>query len=328
MPDNVCELGFFMQLESIRSVVQNDLAAIDVFLAEELQSSVPLINEMIQYIVSSGGKRIRPLLVLLGAKACHYEQNQHIQLAAAIELIHTATLLHDDVVDESSLRRGRQTAHFLWGNPASILVGDFLYSRAFQIIVRQQNLKVMNIFADATNIIAEGEMLQLLNCNDPNTSETAYYDVITRKTGKLFEVSAQLGPAISHASEHDLLAMQAFGMNLGIAYQLIDDALDYSTTEKIGKNCGNDLAEGKPTLPLIYAIQKGSKIEAAFIRQAIENGSIDNLDRILHILQSTDAVKMAKQHAEKAITALNLLPPTPYRQALTDLTTFVVDRHF
>jgi octaprenyl-diphosphate synthase len=323
-----------MSLDSIRSLVQSDLEATDSFIYTELQSHIPLINELIQYILSCGGKRIRPLLVLLSSKAFGHENDKHINLAAAIELIHTATLLHDDVVDNSSLRRGHKTAHAIWGNEASVLVGDFLYSRAFQLIVRLQNLQIMNIFADATNLIAEGEVLQLVNCNDPDTTEASYYDVIQRKTGKLFEVSSQLGPALSGAcTPHEFNAMQHYGMNLGIAYQLIDDALDYSATADVmGKNMGTDLAEGKPTLPLIHALRQGSPAEIAVIREAIETGSCDKLDSILGIIESTGAIEYtasaAKMHAREANLALSHVPDSPYKTALHELAEFVVERGY
>lgn len=322
-----------MLLESIRSLVQADLEATDHFIATELTSHIPLINQMVQYILNCGGKRIRPLLVLLSARACNHSGQQHIDLAAAIELIHTATLLHDDVVDSSTLRRGHDTAHTIWGNEASVLVGDFLYSRAFQVIVKLQNLTVMNIFANATNLIAEGEVLQLVNCNDPDTTEASYFEVIQRKTGKLFEVGSQLGPAISTScSPHAINAMQQYGMQLGIAYQLIDDALDYNASaEQMGKNVGNDLAEGKPTLPLIHALRHGSAAEVAVIRQAIETGSTEHLDSILTIIESTGAIEYtanaAKRHAREANLALTHVPESPYRQALHELAEFVVERN-
>lgn len=322
-----------MPLDSIRSLVQQDLEATDRFISSELQSQIPLINQMVEYIISCGGKRIRPLLVLLGARAFNYQEKQHITLAASIELIHTATLLHDDVVDNTTLRRGHETAHTIWGNEASVLVGDFLYSRAFQLVVQLQNLDVMNIFASATNLIAEGEVLQLVNCKDPNTTEAAYYDVIERKTGKLFEISTQLGPIISAASADNLEAMRKFGLHLGISYQLIDDALDYnSSTEETGKNIGTDLAEGKPTLPLIHALRHGTPAESKLIRHAIEHGSCDQLDAILSIIESTKAIEYtanaARQHAKEANQALKSIPDSPYRQALHDLAEFVVARSY
>lgn len=322
-----------MPLNSIRSLVQADLEATDKFIYTELESHIPLINDLVQHILQCGGKRIRPLLVLLSAKACNHAGDQHINLAAAIELIHTATLLHDDVIDNSNMRRGRKTAHTIWGNEASVLVGDFLYSRAFQLIVKLQNLQVMNIFADATNIIAEGEILQLINCNDPDTTEESYYEVIQRKTGKLFEVGSQLGPAISNCSPDAFLSMQKYGIHLGIAYQLIDDALDYKASpEQTGKNIGTDLAEGKPTLPLIHALRNGTPAETKLIRKAIEKGSCNQLDSILTIIESTKAIEYtanaAKKHAREANLALQHVPESPYRNALNDLADFVVARAY
>jgi octaprenyl-diphosphate synthase len=321
-----------MPLDSIRSLVLADLEATDTFIFTELQSSIDLINQLIHYILNCGGKRIRPLLVLLGARAFNHTAQQHITLAAAIELIHTATLLHDDVVDNSVLRRGHETAHMIWGNEASVLIGDFLYSRAFQLIVKLQNLPIMDIFASATNIIAEGEVLQLVNCRNPDTSEAAYFEVIQRKTAKLFEVACQLGATLSNSSSQEARAMQHYGMNLGIAYQLIDDALDYNASaEQTGKNIGNDLAEGKTTLPLIHALKRGTPAEVALIREAIQTGSSNHLNSILAIIESTSAIEYtanaAKKHAKEASIALTHIPDSPYRHALNELTEFVVERN-
>ncbi len=321
-----------MPLAAIRSLVQPDLEATDQFICDELQSEIPLINELVKYILSCGGKRIRPLLVLLSSRAFDPHAKRHINLAAIIELIHTATLLHDDVVDNSSLRRGRETAHTLWGSEASVLVGDFLYSRAFQMVVRLQNLPVMNIFADATNLIAEGEVLQLINCYDPDTTEAAYFNVIQRKTAKLFEVASHAGAAISECGPREIAAMQHYGMQLGVAYQLIDDALDYSSSaEEMGKNVGNDLADGKPTLPLIYALRNGTKAEAKLIRSSIKSGSCKKLDSIISIIESTGAIEYtasaAKQYISEAQMALTHVPDSPFRKALHDLTEFVVTRN-
>ncbi len=322
-----------MPLESIRSLVQTDLEATDKFICTELLSDIPLINQLVEYIIMCGGKRIRPLVVLLTARALNHKGQQHIDLAAAIELIHTATLLHDDVVDSSDLRRGNKTANNIWGSEASVLVGDFLYSRAFQLIVKLQNLEIMNIFANATNIIAEGEVMQLVNCRDPDTTEQAYYDVIQRKTAKLFEVASQIGTALCHYDVKHMSAMQGYGMSLGTAYQLIDDALDYSSSaEEMGKNIGDDLAEGKATLPLIHALRQGNKTEIKLIRKAIQTGSTKNLDSILTIIESTGAIEYtasaAKQYAQQAITSLNHIPESPYRKALHDLAEFVVARKY
>lgn len=322
-----------MSLESIRSLVQPDLDAMDKFIFMELKSEIPLINQLVEYILKCGGKRIRPLLVLLSARAFQHQKRFHIDLAAAIELIHTATLLHDDVVDNSSLRRGHDTAHTIWGNEASVLVGDFLYSRAFQLIVRTQNLPVINIFSDATNLIAEGEVMQLINCHDASTTEQSYFQVIERKTAKLFEVATHAGAALATGEKDHMNAMKQYGLNLGIAYQLIDDALDYSaSTEQMGKNKGNDLIEGKPTLPLIYALRKGKPHEVAFIRHAIQGGSIENMAHIIEIIESTGAIEYtanaAKQHAEKATDILSAIPESPYSKAMQTLAEFVVERNF
>lgn len=322
-----------MPLASIRSLVQADLEATDTFICTELRSDIPFINQLIEYIVKAGGKRIRPLLVLLTARAFDHQDQKHIDLAVAIELIHTATLLHDDVVDSSTLRRGLETTNSIWGNEASVLVGDFLYSRAFQLIVKLKNLEILQIFADATNIIAEGEILQLLNCHDPDTTENSYFEVIQRKTAKLFEVATQTGAALAAYSTQQMEAMKHYGMQLGIAYQLIDDALDYhSSAEEMGKNIGNDLSEGKPTLPLIHALRKGSKAEVKLIRNAIKTGSSQDLDSIIAIIESTGAIEYtanaAKQHALKAQSTLTHIPESPYRQALHDLSAFVVERSY
>lgn len=320
-------------LESIRSLVQKDLDLTDQFICTELKSDIPFINQLIEYIVQCGGKRIRPLLVLLTAHAFEHQNQKHIDLAAAIELIHTATLLHDDVVDNAELRRGHKTVNSIWGNEASVLVGDFLYSRAFQLIVKLKNFHVLDIFSHATNIIAEGEVLQLLNCHDPDTHESLYFEVIERKTAKLFEVATQTGAALSTDDPQLLEAMKHYGLNLGIAYQLIDDALDYNASpEKTGKQLGNDLAEGKPTLPLIYALRQGKAHEVALIRDAIQHGSTRDLDSIIQIIETTGAIEYtanaAKAHALKASKLLGAIPESPYRDALNTLADFVVERSY
>jgi len=322
-----------MPLETIRSLVYSDLEATNHFISTQLQSEIPLINQLVDYILQAGGKRIRPLLVLLAARAFNHQKQQHIDLAAAIELIHTATLLHDDVVDNSTLRRGHETANAVWGNEASVLVGDFLYSRAFQLIVKLENLTVLTIFSEATNLIAEGEVLQLMNCRDPDTTEASYFNVIERKTAKLFEVATGAASALCDCPKEQRLLMQRYGVHLGIAYQLIDDALDYSaSSDQTGKNIGNDLAEGKPTLPLIHALRYGQPSEQALIRKAIEEGSTENLSSILEIIESTKAIEYtslaAKQHAREAIRLLADIPDSPYRKALGDLAEFVVNRSY
>ncbi len=322
-----------MPLETIRTLVQSDLEATDRFICSELASDIPLINQLIDYVYRCGGKRIRPLVVLLTARAFNHTGSQCIDLAAAIELIHTATLLHDDVVDSSTLRRGNKTANHIWGNEMSVLVGDFLYSRAFQLIVKLANIDILTIFSNATNLIAEGEVLQLINCNDPNTTEQSYYDVIERKTAKLFEVAAQIGIALTHHTPGQMEGLRRYGMHLGIAYQLIDDALDYnSSAEAMGKNIGNDLIEGKPTLPIIHALRHASGKEVALIRNAIEKGSAENLQPILSIIESTDAIlyttNAAKQQALLAIDGLTHVPDSLYKSALHDLAEFVVTRKY
>jgi len=322
-----------MPLESIRSLVHSDLEATDKFICTELLSDIPLINELVEYILNCGGKRIRPLLVLLTARAFGHQDQQHIDLAAAIELIHTATLLHDDVVDSSTLRRGNKTANNIWGNEASVLVGDFLYSRAFQLIVKLKNLQILEIFSGATNLIAEGEILQLINCHDPDTTEQSYYDVIRRKTAKLFEVAAQTGAALNQHTAAQMTAMQHYGVHLGTAYQLIDDALDYSSSAaEMGKNMGDDLAEGKPTLPLIHALRQGTPAEVTLLKEAIKTGNTENLDSILTIIESTGAIEYtanaAKQQIQQAISGLTHIPDSPYRKAMRDLAEFVVARKY
>lgn len=320
-------------MEYIRSLVKSDLEATDSFICTELLSDIPLINNLVEYIIHCGGKRIRPLVVLLTARAFNHKDQHHVSLAAAIELIHTATLLHDDVVDNSTLRRGNQTANNIWGNEASVLVGDFLYSRAFQLIVKLQNLEILNFFSNATNIIAEGEVLQLANCHNPDTTEQEYYDVIQRKTAKLFEVASQTGTALCNYTADQMKSMQAYGMHLGTAYQLIDDALDYcSSAEEMGKNIGDDLAEGKTTLPLIHALRHGTAAEIQLVRDSIKTGAKENIDSILSIIESTKAIEYtanaAKQQAKKAIDSLILVPESPYQKALLDLADFVVSRKY
>jgi len=310
-----------LDIDDIRALVSADSEAVDRLILTRLSSDVALINELGRYIINSGGKRLRPLLVLLAARACGYQGKQHLELAAVIEFIHTATLLHDDVVDASELRRSAQTANAIWGNEAAVLVGDFLYSRSFEMMVSIGSMRVMEILSTTTNIIAEGEVLQLLNCHDPDTTEERYRDVIRYKTAKLFEASAQLGAVLGRQSQAIERAMACYGMHLGTAFQLIDDALDYgSSGTDIGKNIGDDLAEGKPTLPLIHAMRNGSPEQVEAIRQAIETGGRTHIDTVLAAIESTNAIaytaQSAQQEADLAIEALVELPASPYKEAL------------
>ena len=322
-----------LDIDDIRALVSADAEGVDRLILTRLRSEVALINELGRYIINSGGKRLRPLLVLLAARACGYQGKQHLELAAVIEFIHTATLLHDDVVDASELRRSAQTANALWGNEAAVLVGDFLYSRSFEMMVSIGSMRVMEILSTTTNIIAEGEVLQLLNCHDPDTSEERYRDVIRYKTAKLFEASAQLGAVLGEQPQTIEHAMARYGMHLGTAFQLIDDALDYgSSGADIGKNIGDDLAEGKPTLPLIHAMRHGTSEQVEAIRQAIETGGRAHIDTVLAAIESTNAIaytaQSAQQEADLAIEALAELPASPYKEALYGLAEFSVSRSY
>jgi octaprenyl-diphosphate synthase len=292
---------------------------------------VVLINQVGHSIVNSGGKRLRPMIVLLAARALGYQDGRHIDLAAVVEFIHTATLLHDDVVDGSEQRRNRDTANAVWGNAASVLVGDFLYSRAFEMMVAVQDMRVMDILSHATNRIAEGEVLQLLNCHDPEVDEARYREVILRKTATLFEAGARLGAVISGGGEAEEQALAAYGLHLGMAFQMIDDALDYGASDAdIGKNLGDDLAEGKPTLPLIRAMQVGEKATANLLREAIEQGGGDKVDAVIKAIESTDGIaytaRLARDEADAAKAALEALPPSAFRSALAALADFSVAR--
>ncbi|MGH8399227.1 MAG: polyprenyl synthetase family protein [Gammaproteobacteria bacterium] len=321
------------ELGTLRRLIDEDLHATDRFIRQELRSDVVLINQLSEYIINGGGKRLRPMLVLLAARACGISDSLHINLAAIIEFIHTATLLHDDVVDASGLRRGRQTANTIWGNEASVLVGDFLYSRAFQMMVTVNDMRIMNILADATNLIAEGEVLQLLNCHDADTTEARYLEVIHRKTATLFQAGARLGAVITHRPAAEQEALAAYGLHLGNAFQLIDDTLDYSAnTAELGKNLGDDLAEGKPTLPLIQAMRNGTPEERQLIREAIEKGGREHIESILSIIRNTGALDYtytcAQRERKRALTALEVLPDSVYRTALGELADFSVERRF
>ncbi len=322
-----------MDLQSIRALISDDMAQVDALIQKRLHSNVDLINQLDHYIVNSGGKRLRPTLLLLCARLFSYIGTQHINLAAIIEFIHTATLLHDDVVDASLLRRGQVTANQRWGNQASVLVGDFVYSRAFQMMVDTDSIHVMQIMSDATNTIAEGEVQQLINCHDPDTTEERYLAVIYNKTAKLFEAAAQLGAVICNRPDQDEIALANYGRHLGTAYQLIDDVLDYSSSSsELGKNIGDDLAEGKPTLPLLYAMWHGTADQSGIIRSAIQNGGLDNIAEIKNAIETTGAIEytagLARQEADEAIAALEGLPDSDYLEALYVLAKFSVDRSF
>jgi octaprenyl-diphosphate synthase len=322
-----------MDFSSIRELIAADMRATDAIIVERLSSDVVLINQIGQYIVGSGGKRLRPMIVLLAARALGFQGKTHLELAAIVEFIHTATLLHDDVVDDSKQRRNRDTANAVWGNPASVLVGDFLYSRAFEMMVSVGSMPVMEVLAHATNRIAEGEVLQLLNCNDPDTDEARYREVILRKTATLFEAGARLAAIVNGSDEATEAALGAYGLHLGMAFQMIDDALDYgSSGADIGKNLGDDLAEGKPTLPLIRAIAQSDPTDRAVLRRVIENGGTDDLEAVLQTIESTDAIaytaRLAADEAAMAKKALEALPPSSYRSALSALADFSVDRSF
>jgi octaprenyl-diphosphate synthase len=320
-------------LQPVQRLIADEMRAVDAVIRRRLHSDVVLVRQVAEYIIEGGGKRLRPALVILAAGACGYSGTAHYQLAAVVEFIHTATLLHDDVVDESQLRRGRATANSLFGNPASVLVGDFLYSRAFQMMVELDDMHVMRVLADATNTIAEGEVLQLLNCHDPDLGEQAYLRVIRFKTAKLFEAAGQLGAIISRASREVEHGLARYGMHLGTAFQLIDDVLDYSGDHaQTGKNLGDDLAEGKPTLPLIYAMQHGAPQQSAVIRAAIERGGLDEFAPVLLAVQETGALdytrRQAESEAQRAIAALEPLPRSTHRDSLIQLAAFAVDRSY
>jgi octaprenyl-diphosphate synthase len=320
-------------ITTLRNLLAEDLQNVDALIRSSLHSDVALINQLSRYIINSGGKRLRPMLVLLSANACRYQGDQHINLAAVIEFIHTATLLHDDVVDASQLRRGNLTANAMWGNEASVLVGDFLYSRAFEMMVNANDMRIMEIMSHTTNTIAEGEVLQLLNCGDAETTEIRYMDVISRKTARLFEAAAQIGAVLGEQPESIETALAEYGLHLGIAFQLIDDVLDYSASpEDTGKNVGDDLAEGKPTLPLIHAIHHGTPGQARLIRRAIENGGHDNMQDVCAIIESTGAIpytaKAAQREADLALEALAPLPESAYKDALYNLAEFSVNRSY
>ena len=314
-----------MSFDPIRRLIEDDMVAVDRVIRQQLYSDVALVRQVSEYIIHSGGKRLRPVLTILAAKALGYGGHHHHTLAAVVEFIHTATLLHDDVVDKSEMRRGKKTANELFGNAASVLVGDFVYSRAFQMMVSVDSMRVMQVLADATNVIAEGEVLQLLNCHDANVDESRYLQVIRFKTAKLFEAAARLGGILAGAPEATQEAMATFGARLGTAFQIIDDVLDYSgDLSMTGKNLGDDLAEGKATLPLIFVMREGRAEDAAVIRHAIEAGAVEEMATVVRIIQNSGALDYARRCAEResaaACAALDgIVPASDYRTALEQL---------
>ncbi len=323
------EQGF----EQIRGLVEDQVKSVDQLILDELSSDVLLINQIGRYIVNSGGKRLRPLLHLLATNALGYQGDHHIILAAVIEFIHTATLLHDDVVDESDLRRGQDTANAVWGNAASVLVGDYLYSTAFEMMVRLESLRIMEVMAKTTTAIAEGEVLQLLNVNNPATTEDKYLDVIWRKTAILFSAATQLAAVVAGSGRPMEENLSRYGMHLGAAFQLIDDVLDYKADpEQLGKNLGDDLAEGKPTLPLIHAMQQGTPEQASVIRKSIEEGDRNAFTEVYKIVESTDAIayteERAREEARKAIEALLPVAKSKFKDAMMALAEFSVQRSY
>jgi octaprenyl-diphosphate synthase len=320
-----------MQLNEIQALVAKDMDGVNANIRAQLHSDVVLIEQMGEYIVNSGGKRLRPVIAVLAARACGYQGDKHYLTAAIIEFIHTATLLHDDVVDSSALRRGKETANSIWGNEASVLVGDFIFSRAFEMMVQVGDMRVMDILSTTSNTIAEGEVLQLMNCNDPDTTEEQYMQVIRCKTAKLFGAAAQIGALLAGKPIKQEQSLESFGKHLGTAFQLIDDVLDYrADAETMGKNVGDDLAEGKPTLPIIYALKNATAKQAKRLAEIIEKGDRDSFKFVMGVIQQTKALdyteNMAKQEAEKAKQALQCLPDSEYKTALSSLAEFSVSR--
>lgn len=315
----------------IHAVVADDFAAVNRTIMSQLGSRVPLVETIGQYIIQSGGKRLRPLLVLLAARSLGYEGERHVTLATLIEFMHTSTLLHDDVVDESHMRRGKATANDAWGNAPSVLVGDFLYSRSFQMMVEIGSMRIMEVLSSATCVIAEGEVQQLTNVGNPDIDEAAYFETIQGKTAMLFEAASHSGAILAEATPEQEAALQHYGRYLGLAFQLIDDLLDYQgDAEAMGKNVGDDLAEGKPTLPLIHAMREGTQEQADLIRSAIKRGGLDQLDEVLKIINATGALAYtrarAEEMADRALAELEKLPASPYRDSMADLARLAVER--
>ncbi|PKF51142.1 octaprenyl diphosphate synthase [Enterovibrio nigricans] len=321
-----------MDFNTIQALTADDMAKVDKKILAQLNSDVALINQLGFYIISGGGKRLRPMLAVLAAKALNYQGEGHVTAAAFIEFIHTATLLHDDVVDESDLRRGKATANAMFGNAASVLVGDFIYTRAFQMMTELRSLRILDVMSESTNVIAEGEVLQLMNCNDPDITEESYMQVIYSKTARLFEAATQIGAILADSSEEIEIALQDYGRYLGTAFQLIDDVMDYTSQgEEMGKNTGDDLAEGKPTLPLLHAMVNGNPEQASMIREAIEQGNgLDKLEPILACMEEVGSLDYARlraeEEAQKAIDALTPLPESVEKEALKSLALIAVHR--
>ena len=321
-----------MSIEFVKEVLSEEMRAVDNLIRTSLHSEVALIGQVAEYIISAGGKRLRPQILLLSAGALGYAGTHHHELAAMIELIHTSTLLHDDVVDESALRRGNQTANAMFGNAASVLVGDFLYTRAFQMMTRSGSMRIMEVMADATNIIAEGEVLQLMNIGNTDIDEAGYLKVIHYKTAKLLEASARLGAILSLADPETEALLARYGLHLGAAFQIIDDVLDYSgKTEEIGKNLGDDLAEGKATLPLIHAMREGTPAQATAVRSALEQADRNLLPQVLEAVKATGALdysrQLAQSEAQQALACLNGLPDSPQHRALAALPSIAIERN-
>ncbi|WP_328188521.1 octaprenyl diphosphate synthase [Marinobacter sp. OP 3.4] len=320
-----------MTAQRIHDTVADDFARVNDLIIKRLSSDVPLVEKIAQYIIESGGKRLRPLLVLLSSRAVGYDRDEHLKLAAVIEFLHTATLLHDDVVDTSDMRRGRSTANARWGNAPSVLVGDFLYARAFEMMVELKSLPIMEILSHATAVIAEGEVLQLMNVKNPDVNEDKYMEVIHNKTAMLFEAASHTGALLAGANEQQEKSLRDYGKHLGLAFQLVDDALDYTgNADAMGKNVGDDLAEGKPTLPLIQAMANSSEEDRQLIRNAIRKGGLDDLPRILEIVKESGALEYtmakAREQAQLALKCAEKLPDTPHTQALNLLTELAVER--
>lgn len=318
-------------INNLHALVHGDMQLVEKLIKENLQSEISLINQVAHHITNSGGKKFRPILLLLITQYFSYQGKQHINLAAIIEFIHTATLLHDDVVDDSLLRRGQETANQLWGNEASVLVGDFLYSRAFQMMVETDSIPIMRVLSETTNTIAEGEVQQLLHNHNPNITEAAYIDVIRKKTAKLFEATGKIGAILSQRSAADEKKMAQYGLHLGTAFQLIDDVLDYDTDNaELNKNIGDDLAEGKPTLPLLYAMWESQQEESDVIHQAIVDGGIENIETIRNIIKQTGAIEytleLARKESELAKNALSTFASNKYLEEIYNLITFAIDR--